>query len=146
MKAKLFGIFLLFFIVSATVYSQSAKVIDKIINAQALTCGDACYIAGIVAGIIDDDTSSKDALEKFRSVKGLENVTTDELIRYDVFASLIMHAGKVKESIWYNLYKNPHYAFRYFKMAGLVDEKTFPSSHVVPRDAMYIISKLSKEK
>jgi len=146
MKAKFFSIFLLFFIVSASIYSQSAKIMDKIISSQALSCGDACYIAGIMAGTIGDDASPIEALEKFRGVKGLEKVSMDDLIRYDVFASLIMYAGKVRDSIWYNLYKNPHYAFRYFKTIGLVDAKTFPSSNVSPRDAMFIISKLSEEK
>lgn len=137
--------FLCFIAVSA-VHAQSAQVIDKMLGSQALTCADACYLAGIMAGKVEDDTPPVDTLEMFRYIKGIESAKADDLIRYDVFASLIMDAGKLKGSIWYNLYKTPHYAFRYLKVEGLVKEATPPSSRVDPRDAIAIISKLSEVK
>lgn len=125
-------------------YAQSAKTIDKMLTTEALTCGGACYLAGIISGTVSDDASLVDTLEKFRHVSGLKDARADDLIRYDIFANLMMHVTQVKGSIWYNLYKTPHYAFRYLKMEGLVSEETPPSSNVNPRDAMAIISKLSE--
>ena len=106
--------------------------------------GDACYLAGIMAGKVSDESLSSDALEKFRYMKSFKDAKADDNIRYDMFAVLIMEAGNIKESIWYNLYKTPHYAFRYLKMEGLVDDGKAPSSSVEPRDAIAIISKLSE--
>ena len=125
-------------------YSQSAKVIDKMLSTEALTCGQACYLAGIISGTVSDDATLADTLGKFRYISGLKDAKSDDLIRYDVFANLIMHVAQVKGSIWYNLYKTPHYAFRYLKLEGLVSEETSPSSNVNPRDAMAIIAKLSE--
>lgn len=125
-------------------YAQSAKVIDKMLSTEALTCGGACYLAGIISGKVSDDATLADTLERFRHVSGLKDAKQDDLIRYDIFANLIMHVTQVKGSIWYNLYKTPHYAFRYLKMEGLVNEEISPSSNVNPRDAMAIISKLSE--
>jgi len=127
-------------------YAQSAQVIDQMLSSKSLTFADACYLAGIMNGKVEDDTSINDALEMFRYVKGIEKAKPTDLIRYDVFAALIMDAGKIKGNIWYNLYKTPHYAFRYIKMEGLVGEATPPSSNVAPRDAIAIISKLSEVK
>ena len=137
---------ILSFVALFSVNAQSAQVIDQMLTSQALTCADACYLAGIMAGKVQDDTPPVDALEKFRDVKGLEKAKSSDLIRYDIFAALIMDAGELKGSIWYNLYKTPHYAFRYIKMEGLVNEATPPSSNVEPRDALAIISKLSEVK
>lgn len=106
--------------------------------------GDACYLAGIMAGKVSDESLSSDALEKFRYMKSFKDAKADDNIRYDMFAVLIMEAGNIKGSIWYNLYKTPHYAFRYLKMEGLVDDGKAPSSSVEPRDAIAIISKLSE--
>lgn len=135
---------LLFFMTAISSYSQSAQIIDKMLSSQALTCGDACYLAGIMAGKITDDTPIVKTLELFRHIKGLENAKADDIIRYDVFVALVMDAGNIKGSIWYNLSKSPHYAFRYLKMEGLVKDDVFPSSKVDPRDAIAIISKLSE--
>ena len=137
---------LLNFVAICHFYAQSAQVIDQMLKTQALTCADACYLAGIMAGKVQDDTPPMDALGMFRHIKGIERANPNDLIRYDVFAALIMDAGQVRGSIWYNLYKTPHYAFRYIKMEGLVSETTPPSSNVQPRDALAIISKLSEVK
>lgn len=125
-------------------YAQSAKVIDKMLSTDALTCGQACYLAGVISGKISDDTTLADTLEKFRYLSGLKDAKADDLIRYDIFANLIMDVTQVKGSIWYNLYKTPHYAFRYLKSEGLVAEDVTPSGNVNPRDAMAIIVKLSE--
>jgi hypothetical protein len=135
---------LVFFCLGSFGYSQSARVIEKILNSSALTVGDACYLAGIMAGKVSDESLSSDALEKFRYMKSFKDAKADDNIRYDMFAVLIMEAGNIKGSIWYNLYKTPHYAFRYLKMEGLVDDGKAPSSSVEPRDAIAIISKLSE--
>lgn len=135
---------LVFFCLGSFGYSQSARVIEKILNSSALTVGDACYLAGIMAGKVSDESLSSDALEKFRYMKSFKDAKADDNIRYDMFAVLIMEAGNIKGSIWYNLYKTPHYAFRYLKMEGLVDDGKVPSSSVEPRDAIAIISKLSE--
>lgn len=146
-RFRLVGMFaFLNFAASCILYAQSAQVIDQMLKTQSLTCADACYLAGIMAGKVQDDTPQVDALEMFRNIKGIEKAKPDDLIRYDVFAALIMDAGEVKASIWYNLYRTPHYAFRYIKMEGLVGEATPPSSNVNPRDALAIISKLSEVK
>ena len=137
---------LLSFCAVCHLHAQSAQAIDQMLKSQALTCADACYLAGIMAGKVQDDTPPVDALDMFRHIKGMQKVKPDDLIRYDVFAALVMDAGKLKGSIWYNLYKTPHYAFRYIKMEGLVRESTAPSSKVEPRDAIAIISKLSEVK
>ena len=145
-KFYLINTFILLFLASSALYSQSAKVLDRIISTEALTCGDACYLAGIMAGRVADDTTSKDAMEFFSYIKALKDAKVDDIIRYDVFATLVMDAGEVKDSIWYNLYKTPHYAFRYLKTEGLVSDATAPSGKVNPRDAIAIISKLSEVK
>lgn len=147
MKSKLYFFVVLgvvFFSFANLAYSQSAKVIEKILNSSTLTVGDACYLAGIMAGKLSDESASSEALEKFRYMKNFKEAKADDNIRYDVFAALIMEAGKVKGSIWYNLYKTPHYAFRYLKIEGLVSDEKSPSSNVEPRDAIAIISKLSE--
>ncbi|MGP1437863.1 MAG: hypothetical protein ACTTKH_02185 [Treponema sp.] len=135
---------LLFCNIGSFTYSQSAKAIEKILSSSALTIGDACYLAGIMAGKLSDESLSADALEKFRYMKNFKDAKASDSIRYDMFAVLVMEAGNIKGSIWYNLYKTPHYAFRYLKMEGLVDEDKSPSSNVDPRDAIAIISKLSE--
>lgn len=141
------GMFALFsFVAICHLHAQSAQVIDQMLKSQALTCADACYLAGIMAGKVQDDTPPVETMEIFRYIKGISTAKPDDLIRYDVFAALIMDAGKLKGSIWYNLYKTPHYAFRYIKTEGLVSEATPPSSSVNPRDAVAIISKLSEVK
>ena len=147
MKSKTYFFVLLgvmFFSVGTFAYSQSAKTIEKILSSSTLTVGDACYLAGIMAGKISDEASSSDALDKFRYIKNFYDAKADDVIRYDMFAVLVMEAGNVRGSIWYNLYKTPHYAFRYLKIEGFVDDSKSPSSNVDPRDAIAIISKLSE--
>ena len=147
MKSRAYFFVLLgitFFSLGSFAYSKSARIIAKILGSSTLSVGDACYLAGIMAGKVSDESLSSDALEKFRYIKNLKDAKVDDNIRYDVFAALVMEAGNVKGSIWYNLYKTPHYAFRYLKMEGLVNDEKSPSSSVEPRDAIAIISKLSE--
>ncbi|MGP1439604.1 MAG: hypothetical protein ACTTJ3_02560 [Treponema sp.] len=147
MKSRMYFFVLLgiiFFSLKNVAYSQSAKAIERILSSSTLSVGDACYLAGVMVGNISDELPSSEALEKFRYMKNLKDAKAEDNIRYDVFAALIMEAGKVKGSIWYDLYRTPHYAFRYLKMEGLVEDEKSPSSSVEPRDAIAIISKLSE--
>lgn len=149
MKSKVYFFVLLglvFFSLESLAHSQSARVIDRMLSSSTLTVGDACYLAGIMAGKVSDESLPSEALEKFRYMKSFKNSQANDVIRYDVFAALIMEAGNIKGSIWYNLYKTPHYAFRYLKVEGLVDDGKSPSSSIEPRDAIAIISKLSEVK
>lgn len=147
MKSKVYFFVLLvvvFFSLENIAHSQSARVIDKILSSSTLTVGDACYLAGIMAGKVSDESLPSEALEKFRYMKSFKNSKADDVIRYDAFAALIMEAGNIKGNIWYNLYKTPHYAFRYLKLEGLVGDGKSPSSNIEPRDAIAIISRLSE--
>ena len=147
MKSKVYFFVLLvvvFFSLENIAHSQSARVIDKILSSSTLTVGDACYLAGIMAGKVSDESLPSEALEKFRYMKSFKNSKADDVIRYDAFAALIMEAGNIKGNIWYNLYKTPHYAFRYLKLEGLVSDGKSPSSSIEPRDAIAIISRLSE--
>jgi len=147
MKSKVYFFVLLvvvFFSLENIAHSQSARVIDKILSSSTLTVGDACYLAGIMAGKVSDESLPSEALEKFRYMKSFKNSKADDVIRYDAFAALIMEAGNIKGNIWYNLYKTPHYAFRYLKLEGLVGDGKSPSSSIEPRDAIAIISRLSE--
>ena len=147
MKTRAYFFILLgvvFFSFESLAYSQSARIIDKILSSSVLTVGDACYLAGIMAGKVSDESLPSEALEQFRYMRNFKDAKINDIIRYDVFAALVMEAGNIKGNIWYNLYKTPHYAFRYLKLEGLVDDGKSPSSSIEPRDAIAIISRLSE--
>ena len=63
-------------------YSQSAKVIDKMLSTEALTCGQACYLAGIISSKVSDDATLADTLERFRYVNGLKDVKADDVMMF----------------------------------------------------------------
>lgn len=131
----------LYFLTAGFLSAQSAEKIEEILKSSVLTNGQACYLAGTAAGIFEDSASYETAFAKFKHLKGFRNTSSNDAVRLDGFSNLILSSAGIKGSLWYMAAKNPHYALRYLKNAGVLDKDALPSAVLTPREAMAILLK-----
>lgn len=120
--------------------AQSAGKIEEITASKTLLKGQACYLVGTAAGSVADTGSINEAFAVFSNLKMFKKAASEEEIRLDEFANLALQGLKIKGGLWYRAAKNPHYAFRQFKIMGIISRKAAPSSSISPQEALKIIN------
>ena len=133
---------LIYLVVGAIIFAQSAEKLDEILQAKTLTIGQACYLVGTAIGEVNDTDSYQAAFDKFKGLKMFENKESDEPIRFDEFSNLALQYSSLKHSLWYGIAKNPHYAFRQLKTMKIIPQKAVPSSHITPFVAVNLLAKI----
>ncbi|UTY23784.1 hypothetical protein [Treponema denticola] len=133
---------LIYLVIGAILFAQSAEKVDEILQAKTLTIGQACYLVGTATSEVNDTDSYQAAFDKFKDLKMFENKKHDEPIRFDEFSNLALQYSSIKHGLWYGIAKNPHYAFRQLKTMKLIPHKTVPSSHITPFTAINLLAKI----
>ncbi len=138
----LFFSLLLFAVFSLT--SQSAGKIDKILETENLSKGQACYLLGSFSGELDDTVSFEEAFNHYKDLKMFKDDSAEQDIRVDEFSDLILRNIELKKSFWYMITKSPYYALRHLKRMKIVDSKKDAASSIKSTDALNILSNLSE--
>lgn len=133
---------LIYLVIGAILFAQSAEKVDEILQAKTLTIGQACYLVGTATSEVNDTDSYQAAFDKFKGLKMFENKKHDEPIRFDEFSNLALQYSSIKHGLWYGIAKNPHYAFRQLQTMKLIPHKTVPSSHITPFTAINLLAKI----
>ena len=133
---------LIYLVVGAILFAQSAEKVDEILQTKTLTRGQACYLVGTAIGEVKETDSYQTAFDKFKGLKMFENKKHDEPIRFDEFSNLALQYSSVEHGLWYGVAKNPHYAFRQLKIMKLIPHKTVPSSNITPFAAINLLAKI----
>ena len=133
---------LIYLVVGAILFAQSAEKVDEILQTKTLTRGQACYLVGTAIGEVKETDSYQTAFDKFKGLKMFKNKKHDEPIRFDEFSNLALQYSSLKHGLWYRIAKNPHYAFRQLKIMKIIPQKTVPSSHITPFTAINLLAKI----
>lgn len=133
---------LIYLVVGAILFAQSAEKVDEILQTKTLTRGQACYLVGTAIGEVKETDSYQTAFDKFKGLKMFKNKKHDEPIRFDEFSNLALQYSSIKHGLWYGIAKNPHYAFRQLKIMKIIPQKTVPSSHITPFTAINLLAKI----
>ena len=133
---------LIYLVVGAILFAQSAEKVDEILQTKTLTRGQACYLVGTAIGEVKETDSYQTAFDKFKGLKMFKNKKHDEPIRFDEFSNLALQYSYIKHGLWYGIAKNPHYAFRQLKIMKIIPQKTVPSSHITPFTAINLLAKI----
>lgn len=132
-----------FTLLASLCFAQTAAKIEAIAENEAISIGQACYLAGCAAEKIPETTSFSEAFDAYRELFAGKNAETE--IRLDEFANLCLQALGKEGSLWYSVSKNNHYALKSLKYLGVIKETAVAKHKVSGKEALRILSELEKE-
>ena len=92
---------------TATSFGQSAKRVDKILETEKATFGQAAYLIQTALNAGSDEIDFDTAFDRFKSGNQhliRDSVTADDVIPAKTYAFLLMKAFDVKGGMMYRIY------------------------------------------
>ena len=99
-------------------WGQSADRITQILDSQNVTYGQISYLAASYLGLVSDTASDEEAVEALTGngiVKAKHMGRPEAAVPLDGFCNICCGAWYVIDSINYNIFKNPYYAWKELK-------------------------------
>ncbi len=133
---------ILFAIMSAAAFAQSAEKLTELIRTERVTYGQAAYFAASSLGIVTDGASPEASLQVVNERKLLpENeVSAKTEIPLSDFAYLCAKTWDIKGSLMYSLFPTPRYAFKMLQAKGIIPAGADPSKLSDGHEAVNIIN------
>ena len=138
----LFLAVLLFGLLSAPLYAQTAAELEELLGIQAVSYGQAARFALEAA----DAANLKSAEQAFTFAAGKrwlpQKAAAGDAARLDGVSLLLMQAFGVKGGMWYSLTKNPHYAYRELVYLDVIQGRSDPQMTVSGEQLLFLINRL----
>ena len=135
--------------IPGAVYGQSAERIDAILAAEALSVGEAAFLAVVSAGLMDPAQQSSEALRiiaariaeaEHRDRFGDRDA--DTAVSLGEFAYLLMLTHEISGGFWYRRVPGPRYAYREFAHRRLVQGQSFALQQISGERALRITGRV----
>ena len=132
------------FLLSASLWAQSADVITDILDTEEVTLGQVCYLTAVQLDYTDESSSYENAVSVMQE-KGLlassknENQNAESAVSAVEVAYLFSKLWTVKGGVMYRITKgSPRYVFKQFQCDGVIKSTVDPSSHISGTEALSI--------
>lgn len=132
---------IVFLILGAVCFSQSADFITEMIEAETVSYEDVGYLCAVNLGLVSDSSSTQDALialDKAGVISMPKEPTAN--ISYSALANMCMKTWKIKGGLLYRITKANRYAFREFQSRGLIGTTVDPYSTVTGIQVLNLIT------
>ena len=144
---------LFYFLMTVPVFlhSQTALVIEEILNMQEVSMQQAAWLVLEAANTsysanipYSADTSSQiDAFRYAIEQNWLPGMAEGgDIIRFDQLSYLIMRAFDIRGGIFYSIFRNPHYAYRELVYRNIIFGRTYPGMAVSGYTMLYVVNRV----
>ena len=126
-------------------YSQTAQLIEELLNTDAVSNQQAAWLV-LEAADISRQMGINSQIEAFRFAAEQQwlpmNAQAHGRARLDQISYLIMRSFNMRGGIFYSLFGGPHYAYRELVYRNLILGKTVPRMHVSGYDLLFIVNRV----
>lgn len=137
------GLIAFFALITAFAFGQTAEVLDRVLETEALTFAQASRLVMGAAGTMSPDLSDEDcfAAAQERGWVPSEADLSQE-IRLDEYSHLSMAAFGLRGGFLYRFFPGPRYGYREFVYKKLIQGRVDPSQKVSGVRAVRIIGRV----
>jgi hypothetical protein len=130
----------LFFIQNA--FSQSNDILDRLLDEDQATLGNAAYLVFLAAGVASEDWSVDRSIEELRSRDiGFEGAEVNTPVDFGSLSFLIMETFDIKGGIMYSLFPGRRYAARELAYLGFIPGFASPSRILTGAEVTHVIGR-----
>jgi hypothetical protein len=125
------GIAAAIFLIVTTAFGQSAEKVDKILETEKATFGQAAYLIQTALNGGSDGLDFDTAFDRFKSEHQnliRDSVTAEDVIPAKTYAFLLMKAFNIKGGLMYRIYPCPRYAYRDLRYLAVIQDKNTPNA------------------
>ena len=146
--SSVFGIIILLFTVSPAVYSQSNRVIDRVLEQEQATFARALYLVQTASGTAEEDLDPRTLAAEFDAAEWHipAAAAAEEPITLGEYAQLLMHAFDIRSGIMYRLFPGPRYAAREIEHLGFPRSSGAPGRTVTGDEVVDILRQVLEWK
>lgn len=136
---KLF-ILVVSFLISLSVYAQSADVITEMLDTEQATFGQVCYLAAVQKEFINENDSYETAVQALYDNGMIPNLEDYEApIPLVDIAYIYSRLWSIEGGLMYRLSKgSPRYTFKQFQADGIFSARQDPNDFVTGAKALSI--------
>ncbi len=137
------GLIAVFALIAAGAFAQTAEVMDRVLETEALTFAQASRLLLGAAGALSPDSSDEDCYA-FAQERGWvpDKASLSQEIRLDEFSRLAMGAFGLRGGFLYRFFPGPHYAYRELVYKKLIQGRVDPAQKVSGVRAVRIIGRV----
>ena len=139
------GIVVAVLLISAAASGQAAEKVDKILETEKATFGQAAYLIQTALDDSSDGLDFETAFDRFKSENQnviRDSVTPDDVIPVKTYAFLLMKAFNVKGGMMYRIYPCPRYAYRDLRYLAIIQGKNNPDAPMTGAAMLQILSRI----
>ena len=135
------------FLISLSVYAQSADVITELLDADQATFGQVCYLAAVQKELINENDSYETAVNVLYENGIIPNQEDFEApIPLVDIAYIYSRLWDIDGGLMFKLTKgSPRYAFKQFQYDGILTAKQEPTDFVTGAKALSIYTSCVKK-
>ena len=132
----------LFGVLSAPLYAQTAAEVEQLLQIKAVNYGQAArFVLEAADAVKIKDPGQAYAFAAEHSWLP-QKAAADDTARLDGLSLLLMQAFAVKGGMWYSLTKNSHYAYRELVYQDIIQGQTDPKMTVSGEQLLFLINRL----
>ncbi|MGI5100981.1 hypothetical protein [Treponema vincentii] len=142
---RIIGITVAVFLTATASFGQSAERVDKILETEQATFGQAAYLIQTALNDSSDELDFNTAFDRFKNENQNlipDSVTAEEAISAKTYAFLLMKAFNVKGGMMYRIYPCPRYAYRDLRYLGVIQANSDPDAPLAGSAMLQILGRI----
>jgi len=132
-------------LIAAAAFGQAAEKVDKILETEKATFGQAAYLIQTALNDGSDGLDFETAFDRFKSEnKNLirDSISAEDVIPVKTYAFLLMKAFDIKGGMMYRIYPCPRYAYRDLHYLAVIQDKNNPDALMTGAAMLQILSRI----
>lgn len=132
-------------LIAAAAFGQAAEKIDKILETENATFGQAVYLIQTALNDGADGLDFETAFDRFKSENEnliRDSVSAEDVIPIKTYAFLLMKAFDVKGGMMYRIYPCPRYAYRDLRYLAVIQGKNNPDALMTGSVMLQILGRI----
>ena len=132
-------------LIAAVAFGQAAEKVDKILETEKATFGQAAYLIQTALNDGSDGLDFETAFDRFKSEnKNLirDSISAEDVIPVKTYAFLLMKAFDIKGGMMYRIYPCPRYAYRDLHYLAVIQDKNNPDALMTGAEMLQILSRI----
>ena len=132
-------------LIAAAAFGQAAEQVDKILETEKATFGQAAYLIQTALNDGSDGLDFETAFDRFKSEnKNLirDSISAEDVIPVKTYAFLLMKAFDIKGGMMYRIYPCPRYAYRDLHYLAVIQDQNNPDALMTGAAMLQILSRI----
>ena len=132
-------------LIAAAAFGQAAEKVDKILETEKATFGQAAYLIQTALNEGADTLDFETAFDRFKSENQnviRDSVTAGDVIPVKTYAFLLMKSFNIKGGLMYRIYPCPRYAYRDLKYLAVIQDNNDPDAPMTGSTMLQILGRI----